>query len=448
MTDDQQGGLRKLVFRNSVFETLGFGANQALRLGSNLILTRLLAPEAFGVMAVVNIVLYALMMLSDVGIIQSVVRSDRGDEQAFLDTAWSLSIVRGGILCLATWAVAYPASLFYEEPILVPLLAVGGLQLLIAGCESTALFTLRRRVASLQIAGIELGVQFAIVTVTIAAAYWLRSVWALLLGATFGNLVRLVWSHLIPIGYRNRPRWDPAARAEIAQFGRWIFYSSITSFLSTQFDRVMMGRLLGMSALGIYGLAILLSEAIGTLVSKVVTGVFYPTLSRVYNEDPSRLRAEYLSARRMLDTAALPALGLLAMLGDFVIELLWDPRYVEAGWMLRILCLRVAGACVMLPCEVCLVATGESRFGFARSVTTMLAIVIGVPLGFWLGGAEGLIWAVALSELPAALILWPAAIRRDLWSLRRELTAGALFALGLGLGAAIRLGLFERPIYG
>ncbi len=106
--------------------------------------------------------------------------------------------------------------------------------------------------------------------------------------------------------------------------------------------------------------------------------------------------------------------------------------------MLRVLCIRVAFSCVMLPCELCLVATGESRFGFARSVIKMVAVVIGVPVGFYMGGPEGLVWAVAASEFPAALVLWPASARRGLFRVSRELLSIALFALGLLLGSSVR----------
>ena len=126
------------------------------------------------------------------------------------------------------------------------------------------------------------------------------------------------------------------------------------------------------------------------------------------------------------------------MLGDFVVQFMWDERYVDAGWMLRVLCLRVAVACVMLPCEVCLVATGESRFGFARSVVKMLAILIGVPIGFQIAGAPGLVWAVAASEFPAALILWPASAKRGLLRMSREFLAVVLFVTGILAGSGVR----------
>ncbi len=433
--------MRRLLLENSVYEVLGYGVSQALRLGSNLVLTRLLFPEAFGIMVICNIVLFGLTMLSDVGIVQSVIQNRRGDDQDFLDTAWTLQAVRGAVLCGLTFAMAWPAAQFYEEPVLTGLLMVAGVQLLIAGFESTSFFTLRRRVESLKLAIIEIGVHAATILATVSIAYQWRSVWALVFGAFVGSVVRLVWSHAIRIGYRNHFAWDASVRAEILAFGRWIFGSSVASFLSTRADRLMLGRLLGMSILGVYSIALIVSEFTGGAVSKVVSGVFYPIFARVHNEDPARLAEEYDHARMRLDGVALPALGLLAMLGDFAIELLWDPRYAEGGWMLRILVIRVAIAAIILPCEACLVAIGESRFGFIRSVLLMLAIVIGVPLGYSIAGAEGLVWAVTLSEIPAIFVLWPAVARRGYFRVRREIFAVLLFGAGILLGSLIRYAL-------
>ena len=97
-------------------------------------------------MTIVNIVLMGLTVLSDVGILQAIVQNERGEDAEFLDTAWTLQIVRGGGLRLVAWAVAYPISLFYEQPLLSPLVLAAGIQLLVAPLEPLSLFILRPRV--------------------------------------------------------------------------------------------------------------------------------------------------------------------------------------------------------------------------------------------------------------------------------------------------------------
>jgi O-antigen/teichoic acid export membrane protein len=99
--------LKKLAVRGSIYELAGFGASQVVRLFSNLILSRLLFPEAFGLAALIAIFNTGLVMLSDVGIEQSVVQNDRGDEESFLNTAWVLHITRGGLLWVLSCLLAF-----------------------------------------------------------------------------------------------------------------------------------------------------------------------------------------------------------------------------------------------------------------------------------------------------------------------------------------------------
>ena len=99
-------GLMARAFRSAAITVLGFGASQAIRLASNLILTRLLFPEAFGMMAIVGVFLIGLAMFSDVGVGPSIMGSARGDEPDFLDTAWTIQIARGLILLVIALALA------------------------------------------------------------------------------------------------------------------------------------------------------------------------------------------------------------------------------------------------------------------------------------------------------------------------------------------------------
>ena len=103
-------GTRARSMRSAAFLVIGFGGQNVVRLGGNLILTRLLFPEAFGLMALVQIFLMGLQMFSDVGIQTSIVRDPRGEERAFRDAAWTLQIIRGLVLWIFSCIVAWPAA--------------------------------------------------------------------------------------------------------------------------------------------------------------------------------------------------------------------------------------------------------------------------------------------------------------------------------------------------
>lgn len=425
----------RLALRASLFEMAGFGGGQVVRLGGNLILTRLLFPEAFGLAALVSIVLQGLELLSDVGFNQAVVQNRRGDEPAFYNTAWSLQIIRGGILFAVCALLAVPFSMLYDEPILSGLLVVAAVQVLLQGFQSTAIFTLRRRVQIGSLTVLELGGQVLSVAVMIGWAQFDRSVWALIAGGVARVIFRLIASHLLPVGYRNRWGIDPECRREILGFGGWILGSTALFFLSRQADRLLVGKLLGVATLGVYTIAVMLAEVVDLVATRIAGNVFFPIFSQVGKEGVGELRRVYYSARLHLDAVFVTSLGALTMLGGLVVDLLWDERYADAGWMFEVLCCRVAMNVVVYPCDRCLLAMGEGRYPFYRSVARFLWVVVAVPVGYAYAGIEGVIGAAAVAEIPVFFVLWPAFHRRGMLRLSRELLAFAFFATGALLGS-------------
>ncbi|NEQ25446.1 MAG: oligosaccharide flippase family protein, partial [Microcoleus sp. SIO2G3] len=137
--------LKKLAIRGMIWTIAGYGAGQILRFGSNLILTRLLAPELFGLMALVNIFVMGLHLFSDVGIGMNVVQNKRGDDPDFLNTAWTIQVIRGAFLCLACLLITWPLAHLYNEPQLLWLIPLTGtLSTLVSAFNSPTLFLLER----------------------------------------------------------------------------------------------------------------------------------------------------------------------------------------------------------------------------------------------------------------------------------------------------------------
>ena len=437
MTATPAGGRRRTAIRASIFELGGFGASQIIRLGGNLVLTRLLFPEAFGLAALGAIVLQGLELLSDVGFGQSVVQNDKGDDPVFLNTAWSLQILRGVILAGLCLLLAYPFSLLYEEPVLAWLLVVGAGQSLLQGFMSTSLFTLRRRVHVGPINLLDLAGQIVSVVTMIIWVQFDASVWALIGGGVVRVIFRVIGSHLLPVGYRNRFGIDREYRNEILNFGRWILGSTALFFVSRQADRLIVGKLLGVATLGVYSIAVMLVDVVDMVVARVTSNVFFPIFSQAGREGGDQLRRIYYRARLGFDALFVTGLGGLAVVGSLIVDLLWDDRYAEAGWMFEILCVRVAMSVILYPCDRCLLAMGEGRYPFYRSLVRAIWIVVGVPVGYAYAGIEGLITAAALAEVPVFFVLWPAFFRKGMLRIERELFAFACFGGGYAVATLL-----------
>jgi hypothetical protein len=114
-----------------------------------------LFPEAFGLMALVNMLMLGLAAISDVGLQPAIIRHARGDEQRFLDTAWTIQVIRGVILWGIGSALAIPMARFYNEPELVTIVPIATLSALLAGFTSTKIVTLTRHMRPGRVVTIE-----------------------------------------------------------------------------------------------------------------------------------------------------------------------------------------------------------------------------------------------------------------------------------------------------
>ncbi len=419
-------------------EIFGFGAGLVLRLGSNLLLTRLLFPEAFGLMAMAQIVLYGLTMLSDVGIWQGVVTSRRGTDPAFLRTAWTMLVMRGAALWLVACALTVPVALGWGEPQLFWILPAVSTTILVQGLSSTRVFLLRRRLRLFPLQLLELGTQLVNVVVCLVGAWLGFGVEALVAGLVVSCLANTIASHFLPgTTHRDGFGLEPTARQELLTFGRWIFLSSALTFLAIRMDQVLLGRWMGAAMLGVYNIGQALAELCDTLATRMTNGVIYPLLARVHARRPADLATAYYGIRTWFDLLLFTSLGAIAAMSDWVVTLLYDDRYLAAAEVLRILVFRAAVAALATLCEVCFVAQGATVVSFRSNLVVTLALAVAMPVGAMLWGVTGMLWATVFARAAGLLALWPRAYRQGILRPAREVMALVYVVVGYGLGRIV-----------
>ena len=178
-------GLMARVLRSASWMMIGYGGSQALRLAANLVLARLLFPEAFGLMALVTVVTVGLSLFSDVGIGPSIAQNSRGDDPDFLNTAWSIQVLRGFGLWAFTLVLAWPMAWFYAAPELLYYLPIAGIGLAIAGFNPTRIETAHRHLLVGRVTLLDLAAQLIGVGSMVLLAWLSGSVIALVLGGAF-----------------------------------------------------------------------------------------------------------------------------------------------------------------------------------------------------------------------------------------------------------------------
>jgi O-antigen/teichoic acid export membrane protein len=419
-----------------LWTTGGYGVSQILRLASNLIMTRLLNPEAFGLMAIVDTLLIGLYMVSDTGVALTLVQRRDAPERSLLDTAWSIQALRGVALYLVLLAAAPPLASWYGEPLLVAMLSIAGGQLVFEGFQSTGLFEAMRVMAIRRLVLLELLVQISAIAFVISFAWLEPSVWALVWGGLAASVVRLVASHWMFPRQRARLRWDAGCVRELVRFGRWLLPSTFLLFVIMRSDRLLLGKWLSVADLGAYTIASFVPLTLIAVAGQVSHNVLLPVFARLKAGGSSPLRGEIVRRRLSFLAFSIPLLCAAAVFGDRLVAALYDSRYQEAGWMLRVLSCGAIVACANESSLATLLALGDTYRRFVALLVSALLFVAAILSGGVLADRLGLVVGVAAAPaLAYPMISW-ALRRHGAWtaSIDGMAFAGAFVAIALLTG--------------
>jgi O-antigen/teichoic acid export membrane protein len=413
-----------------------------VRVGSHLALARLVSAEAFGLMGLVNSCTTGVELFSDLGVPQKIVHSPRGAEPVFLNTAWTIKSLRGFALWAVTLLLAYPLARFYNTPQLQYLVPVVGLTAILSGFASTNIHLQERNLSLERVVALQIAAQIIAAIVMVAWAWRQPTVWALVAGGLATAGVTMVGSHLVLPGPRNRFQWEPAAAHEVFHFGKWMLPSTIVYFILVLSHRLILGKFVTAEVLGFYNIASFLASFVVMLLGGVSTRVLLPLFARQGEASSNQeFRKRVGRARRNLLVLSLPPLCVLTVFGPQIIHLLYDRRYVGAGWMTQVLAAGAVGDCIITSSGSLLLARGDSRRHFLTLVGGALLLAAFVVTGYLLGGWQGVVIALAASPLARYPALAWGLHRQCVWQPLLDLIAllgsAALVALLWALKAAL-----------
>ncbi|WP_300019903.1 oligosaccharide flippase family protein [uncultured Roseobacter sp.] len=425
---------RARALRGTGFTILNVGGRDFLRLLANLVLTRLLFPEAFGLMALTQVFIYGLQTFSDVGIHAMLIQHKRGGERVFLDTLWTMQIIRGVILWAGACALAFPAAYIYDQPLLTVLLPVAALSLFIEGFKTTKEAEANREITIERVVVLRLCTQLAGLIVTALLAYWLRSVWALVAGTLVASVMRVIVMHMVLPGKSNRLHWDWAIVKETLTFGFFIFLSTGASFLINMGNRIILGAYLPIAVFGVLNIAIMLGAAPGQISRAIAQTVIFPLYRIKPAQQSTDNQRNLFRARRMVALMSMGMCAVLAILGVWVVDVLYDPRYALAGPMIVLIALRGILISPFVGAQEALIGNGDSKRHFylngSMAALQLSIIFAGIT---WFGVAGALI-----APAVANLLLYPMRARfisrYAAWDIKGDLM---LMTLGLVLVLAI-----------
>ena len=435
--------LESRAINATLWTVLSYGAGQGLRVVNSLILTRLLLPAAFGEMALVTTLIVGMTLLSDLGLNQSIVQSKRGDEPTFLNTAWTIQAIRGTAIWAFAVILAWPASRFYHDPALLYVMPVLALSSIITSFCSSGLLSLSRHMGVKRLFVLEFSQQILALVVTVACAYVWPSVWALVVGNLASNLFRLVLSHnqkMVP-GIRNRFAWDRESLKEIIGFGKWIFLGTAFFFFASQADRLILGKLVTMTVLGMYGIAFQISDIPRSIINAFSTRVGYPFVSKIIHLPAAEFRGQYLRYRLYVLLIGAFLLSAMVVWGNLIILKLYPFRYADGAWMIPILAFGLWQTLLYTTTSPVLFSLGKSSYNAVGNAAYCIAMLGGIPLGWHLYGLKGAVIAVAAGDLPLYFVTQYGAQREGVKPLWQDLQLTVCFLGFLGVDFLLRRSL-------
>ncbi len=388
------------LLKGATWTAIAYGAGLLLRLGSTIVLTRLLSPDLFGIMAIVYSVRTGIeLVFSDAGLGTNIIYNKDGDKPEFYNTAWSVQLIRGFGVWGVCLAITLPLAHFYEMPILLHVLPVVALSFVVLGFGSMGFSLLQKQMQVARIGAFDFIAHFVSVITTITIAYASPTIWALVAGALAYPITRSIVSYYLVPGLRHRFYISKEYAGQIFHYGKWIFLASIVFFFSSSFDRLYLAKMIPLEILGVYAIARTLAEISTNLSDRLTNLVVFPLLASCRDISRSELQKQFSPVR--LKSLLIVALGisLASATADLVIEILYDQRYAAAGWMLPFLFIGTWFYILSNLNKATLFAIGKSQYSAISDAIKLVYVVVFVTLGFSKGGVAAVVVVMATVDL-------------------------------------------------
>lgn len=326
----------RAIFSQVGWVTGSYGFSQAMRLITNVALAKLLAPQLFGVMLIINTLRTGLELLSDIGISHNIISNKHGDRPDFYNTAFTLQVLRGFTLAVLAFFAAGPLTRIYDSPEFIQLIPLMPILFIITGLQAPSRFLMMKQGRVKAYAASDIALAIASLLINVGLALYTPTIWALFIGLVLTSLVSTIVTHLFMARGALKLMINRAHAGEIVSFGKWVFVSSLIYFLAMNYDRLYFAKAVPFAILGIYGVARTFSDAAGQLVQRIGDMLIYPKIAATQLDGPA-LRKIVAPIRGRLLLPIIAGLAFVVALSDQLIIRLYDPRYHAAAFMLPIL---------------------------------------------------------------------------------------------------------------
>lgn len=298
-----------------------------------MILGRLLQPSDFGVVALVTSVYVWLEQFGQTGLQATLIRKP-GDIAPYLDTAWTMNLLRA-ILASAVMFISAPwVAEFLNTPELTPMLKFAAAGFLVRGFESPGLVYVRRNLNFSGEVRLTAGSTLVGLIVAIPLAIYLRSAWAIVIATLCSQIVQTATSYILQ-PYRPRMELNRTLARELMGFSRWIMWNNFATFPTRYLTGIMVGKVLGTVLLGFYQVAVQLAFSPTSLVGFALGGLALPAFAKV--EGRESLRRAFLRVLSVLGAAVVPAASFVSVFAHLVIRVAMGEKWIASAPIAQLL---------------------------------------------------------------------------------------------------------------
>jgi len=328
--------IKPKVIRSGFWGLGGNWLSRGLGMIKMIILARLLLPLDFGILGLAIISINILNVFSETGIESALVQKQKIGKPE-LDTAWTIKIIRGLVLFVLLFMCAGWFASYFDNASLKPVLKVMAIVFLLEGCTNIGIVFFQKELEFKKKVILQLSADVAGFISALSLAFWLRNVWALVLGSIVWGIVKCLGSFRMH-PYRPRIRWDWPVAKGLLSFGKHIFWISIMTFIVTSGDDALVGKLLGLTILGFYTMAYNIANVPVASLAGVVGKISFPAYSILQNE-PERLKEAFKKVFEAVMIILLPLIGLIFLLARDFTAVCLGAKWLPLVPALKILCL-------------------------------------------------------------------------------------------------------------
>jgi len=320
----------------SGFWTLGGNwLSRGLGVIKMVVLARLLSPVDFGIMGLINLSVGVLNVFSQTGVESALIQRPVVGRKE-LDTAWTMTIVRGLTLFLLLTAGAGLLAAYFENDALTPVLRATAPVFLLEGFVNIGTVFFGKNLEFRRQVILESIADLCGAATAVAFALWLRNVWALVMGSLAWSAVKCLGSY-VAHPYRPRIFLDGAAARDLFRFGKHIFWIGLATFVVTSGDDAIVGKVLGLSTLGFYTVAYSFANVAVTSLAGIIGRISFPAYAMIQKE-PQRVKETLSKILEFTIIALLPSTALMVLLARDFCLLFLGVKWQSVVPVLQILC--------------------------------------------------------------------------------------------------------------